>query len=513
MKILEEKGYKYQKHISTGGEGEIHLVKSVNKLFVAKIFPRLEESSFKLIESLKNMRVPNLPIIHELFNYEENTILIRDYIEGNTLYEVLEKNGSFDYITAKSFIMKICETLKYLHNIEPEPIIYRDLKPENIIVTPDNEIRVIDFGIARYYKKESTRDTILAGTKGYTAPEVLAGMQSDSRSDIYSVGLLFYEMLTGKNLLIPPFQVRPVKESNFSLGKWLDIIIAKATDFNQTNRYSSIEEFIYDLEHPHKVYRRKIKKIFNIISVAAVVLSALLLALYFIFPFDNLTDSSQYEILLELDFEDKSDWDYIYGIEELNSEYSFLNDKLIVEKEICSVDYNFTKGQIVHYSVRGSEFASVGAGAYSINMSAHLDCLFYDQPKNLDLGIFNVPLEGDFIVTRGKFLDVLFYIPEDKNAFYVVVIDQTNNKIAYTGKRVPVKLNDMLTLDMMNFNYDEGGFLHVDTIKIIEGNFKQYLSDNFKAFKTHKKDIEDLLNSGADALPDLEIVPVNTIIQ
>ena len=89
----------------------------------------------------------------------------------------------------------------FFHNLEPNPIIHRDLKPDNILISEEDDVFLIDFGISRYYKEEVTRDTVLAGTKGYTAPEVLAGMQSDNRSDIYSIGLIFYEMLTGKNLL------------------------------------------------------------------------------------------------------------------------------------------------------------------------------------------------------------------------------------------------------------------------------------------------------------------------
>ena len=150
----------------------------------------------------------------------------------------------------KLSFLKICETLRQLHNTKPRPIIYRDLKPENIIITPKGDVKLIDFGIARYYKQESTRDTVIAGTKGYTAPEVMAGMQSDTRSDVYSVGLLFYEMLTGKNLLVPPFQIRPVKESNELLPEWIDSVIEKATDLNQTKRYRTIEEFIDAIENP-----------------------------------------------------------------------------------------------------------------------------------------------------------------------------------------------------------------------------------------------------------------------
>ena len=228
MKIFEEKGYTYQKHVSTGGEGEVHLIKSENKDYIAKIFPKLNDNAIGLLHDIQQMNVPNIPKVYEIFNYEDKTIIIRDYIEGNTLYDEIKKNEYLSFKRSKIIISKICKTLKVLHDAKPNPIIYRDLKPENIIITPNGDVFLIDFGIARYHKREATRDTVVAGTKGYTAPEVMGGMQSDVRSDVYSVGMLFYEMLTGKNILDPPYQIRPVQESNEYLPDWLDKIIKKS---------------------------------------------------------------------------------------------------------------------------------------------------------------------------------------------------------------------------------------------------------------------------------------------
>ena len=236
MKIFEEMGYTYQKHLSTGGEGEVHLVKLANKDYIAKIVPKLDESSLGVLQDIKQMHVPNIPNMYDTFNYEDKTIIIRDYIAGNTLYDEIKKNEYLSFKRAKTIILKICETLKAFHNKKPDPIIYRDLKPENIIITPSGDVYLIDFGIARYHKQDKIRDTVLAGTKGYTAPEVMGGMQSDVRSDVYSAGMLFYEMLTGKNILNPPYQIRPVKESNEYLPDWIDRLIEKATDINQVKQ-------------------------------------------------------------------------------------------------------------------------------------------------------------------------------------------------------------------------------------------------------------------------------------
>ena len=193
--------------------------------------------------------------------------------------------------------------------MHPHPIVYRDLKPDNIIITPDGRAKLIDFGIARYYKQEATRDTLLAGTKGYTAPEVMAGMQSDERSDIYSLGLLFYELLSGKSLRDSPYQIRPVAENNEFVPDYVDEIIAKAADINQINRYSSIEEFVYDLENKKEIKQaeksRTRKKRIVITALVILGLSAILSM-----PF---LSGEKVETLLELDFEDERDIYYIGG--------------------------------------------------------------------------------------------------------------------------------------------------------------------------------------------------------
>lgn len=540
MKIFEEMGYTYQEHLKSGGEGEIHLIKGVDKLFVAKIFPKIDDASFRLLKNLSREAIPNTPKIYELFNHEDKTILIRDYIQGQTLYEHMKSDGPFEYAGAKQIILRICETLKALHNLKPHPIIYRDLKPENIIITPNNQVRLIDFGIARYYKKEATRDTILAGTKGYTAPEVLAGMQSDNRSDIYSMGLLLYELLTGKNLLEPPFQIRPVRESNPTHDKRLDFVIAKATDFNQTNRYNSVEEFEYYLDHLHKVGPKRVRKILLIASIllfcGALVFSSYRLLWPPAFwgyeeydeiydPDDNIIkeiDDKQpdriiketniaYQVLLDLEFDNIEDENFIIPIRDLGSVYSIADGKLFVEKEICSVDFEFTRGMIAHYKIKGSLFSSVSIGPYSVNASSHMDCFFFGEEQQQDLAAFGLPLNGAQIKGDMEYIDILLYTPRVGNAVYVLVINDNRGQIAHSAYKVPQALNDFLFMDMSNFEYMDGGFLEIESIKVIEGPLRQYVADNFDIYEVHKQLLDGYFTRNISELPSLELEPVDTM--
>ena len=521
MKIFEEKGYKYQKHLSTGGEGEIHLIKNVDKLFVAKIFDKFDQSSFDVINNLKELSIPNIPQIYEVFNHEDKTIIIRDYIEGITLFEEMKQSGPFDYTKSKAVILKICETLKALHNIKPNPIIYRDLKPENIIITPSQDVKIIDFGIARYHKKEATRDTVLAGTKGYTAPEVLAGMQSDNRSDIYSVGLLFYEMLTGKNLLMPPFQIRPVAESNPKLEKWLDVVIEKATDFNQTNRYASIEEFVFDLDHTHKVKNPKKRKSFAIaVAIATVVLIGGGLAYLLLntnTPVEQAEPTTEiienveqagYTSLLELDFDDAEDEGYVWAFDDLGSKYEISDSNLNVLEQVCEIDFLVENGMTVHYKVMGSKVATVGLGPYNVTAYSRFESSYYNNVDSTDYAVWDLKMQGAPIKGESQYIDILLYTNEENTAVYAIVFDESENA-AYTAYKIPEIYDDYLYLSVCNSQYSGNDFINLDYVDVIEGSIKEYMADNFKGYMQNKENIDRLLDANTDTLKELPIEKID----
>lgn len=243
MDIVTQKGYANLRKIATGGEGQIYLCEKSGAEYIIKVSHPIGERQYALLMNINELHSEYFPQIFEIFSDDNYTYLIREYIDGNTLQQEIKKNSCFSFSHAKQIFYGLCNALNLLHRMKPYPIILRDLKPDNIIITPDGNVRIIDFGIARYYKDEADRDTLLAGTSGYTAPEVLAGFQSDPRSDIYSLGHVLYDMLSGKSLSDPPYQVRPLAESGAYLPQQLDKIIAKATDNKPISRYESIDEF------------------------------------------------------------------------------------------------------------------------------------------------------------------------------------------------------------------------------------------------------------------------------
>ena len=498
MKILEEKGYRYVKHLSTGGEGEVHLIKSVDQAFIAKIVPVLDEKALRLMHSIQGMHIPNIPRIHEIFNTENKTIIIREYIEGNTLYDEIRKNGCFSLSRSKTIILKICETLHAFHRAKPNPIIYRDLKPENVIVMPDGDIRLIDFGIARFYSQDVCRDTVLAGTKGYTAPEVMAGLQSDERSDVYSVGLLFYELLTGKNIVEPPYQIRPVAEANNNLPSWLDTVIAKATDINQLNRYRSITEFIAALENPPKKKKNK-RKVRAIAAAAALLILAFGVWLYFSLPGD--TDKT-YEMILEIEFDTQSDSLWILGHDTLPDYMSIEDGFLYIEQDGCNIDFTPKPGMIVHYRVSMPQWGAVGLSAFRINASINFECLYFNEQEQRTFSTNALEMEGLPFRNTLQIMDLLFYITPTGDAVYAFAIDDQALKIQYTAYQIPVYLRD-LPFNMAINHFSDTGSIALDGVYVAEGSLSTYLKDHFASYRNHLQRVETFLDSNTGTLPEM----------
>jgi tetratricopeptide (TPR) repeat protein len=140
----------------------------------------------------------------------------------------------------------LCDVYIYLHEHKPNPIIYRDMKPSNLMKTPEGSVKLIDFGIAREYKVDAKSDTLLLGTKGYAAPEQEGLAQTDERSDIYSLGVTLYHLLTG----ISPREAlgfKPLRQIDPQFSEGLEIIIGKCVMPDPKDRYQSARALLDDL--------------------------------------------------------------------------------------------------------------------------------------------------------------------------------------------------------------------------------------------------------------------------
>jgi len=152
-----------------------------------------------LLASINHSQVPRL-FAH--FQDREHWYLVLEYLDGPTLETYLEtrqgQGKPILFAEALSMILQVCRVLEYLHSRQPA-IIFRDLKPGNIIRHSGDKLSLIDFGIARHYQRGRVRDTQLLGSPGYAAPEQYGRAQTSPQSDIYSLGVLFYALLSGED--------------------------------------------------------------------------------------------------------------------------------------------------------------------------------------------------------------------------------------------------------------------------------------------------------------------------
>ncbi len=194
---------------------------------------------------LANLQHPGLVHVTDYFSEYGNWYLVMDFVSGRTLEAWLTQlpNG-FTIPIALNYINQLCAVLEYLHSQTP-PVIFRDLKPGNVIVADNGEIKLIDFGIARFFKPGQTHNTIDLGTPGYASPEHDSRGQTDPRSDIYSLGVLFHQLVTGYDPVSAsvPFQLPPVRSLNPQAPDSAVAAIQRATQLRPEQRYQSVAEF------------------------------------------------------------------------------------------------------------------------------------------------------------------------------------------------------------------------------------------------------------------------------
>ncbi len=242
--------YEVIKVLGHGGMGTVYLCKNSrlgNLWAVKEVNSKWKNQIDFLAEPnmLKNLNHIGIVRIIDIFYEDDNLYIVEDYIEGKTLKEHVKAEGPLPSALVEDISRQLCSILEYLHSFNP-PIVYRDLKPSNIMIKPNNKVVLIDFGIARIYKESQEGDTMILGSKGYIAPEQLVNIQSNTQTDIYSLGATMFFMLTGKSITLP---TELMAEENYPkhATKSLVKVIQKATAIEPKSRYSNVALMLSDL--------------------------------------------------------------------------------------------------------------------------------------------------------------------------------------------------------------------------------------------------------------------------
>lgn len=200
---------------------------------------------------------PNIVKVYDVSYGDLLQYIVMEYVDGITLKEYIEQQGVVDTREAIYFVTQILRALQHAHD---KGIVHRDIKPQNIMLISDGTIKVTDFGIARMSRSETkTMSGEAIGSIHYISPEQVKGSVTDARTDIYSVGVVLYEMLTGKlpfesdntaQLILMQIQKNPVmpREINPDIPVGLEQIIIRAMQKNQNDRYQSASEMLLDIE-------------------------------------------------------------------------------------------------------------------------------------------------------------------------------------------------------------------------------------------------------------------------
>ncbi|MBN1212247.1 MAG: CHASE2 domain-containing protein [candidate division Zixibacteria bacterium] len=216
----------------------------------------LKERLHREAQAAGKLSHPNIVTIYDVGSEGHLQYIAMECLEGQTLENMIKKKVKFNYRIIAQIIIQICTALDYAHS---QGIVHRDIKPANIMVLNDYRIKVMDFGIARIDSNSMTKTGIAMGTPNYISPEQLKGLKTDSRADIFSLGVVMYEMLLGRrpfkgenitSLIYAIINKEPEKPSNVNpqIPLLFDHIIDKALKKNPQERYQKATELIADLK-------------------------------------------------------------------------------------------------------------------------------------------------------------------------------------------------------------------------------------------------------------------------
>ena len=265
--------YKIIEKLGAGGMGEVYLAddKKLKRKVALKFLPEQLISDPDLKTRFKReaqataaLSHPNIATIYAIEEIDDKMFIVMEYIAGESLSDLISK-GPISIDKALEITIQICQGLRNAHGAG---VVHRDIKPANILMANDGKVKIVDFGLAKLQgvTKLTEKGTTM-GTPMYMSPEQIKGHKIDQRTDIFSVGVVFYELLAGKvpfdaeeihalyNLIINEKQ-KPLYKSTPGATKELQLIIDRALEKNPKKRYQNIDALLQAIEKQVKIHPR-----------------------------------------------------------------------------------------------------------------------------------------------------------------------------------------------------------------------------------------------------------------
>lgn len=218
--------------------------------------PDLLERFYQEARSAGGLEHPNIVTIYDLGKEGDIPYIAMQFLDGASLEKIIARQSPLALSLKLGYIVKVCQALDYAHR---HGVVHRDIKPGNVVVTNEGAVKVVDFGIARVVDAAKTQTGMLIGTLGYMSPQQVRGERADARSDIWAVGVMFYELITG----VRPFsgdnhaalmfniidkEPRPIRDLAPDCPPEVEGVIQRMVTKEAAARYQSMEEVLFDLD-------------------------------------------------------------------------------------------------------------------------------------------------------------------------------------------------------------------------------------------------------------------------
>lgn len=274
--VLKKLGkYKLIEEIGRGAMGEVYkaldpsigrpvALKTISSSLVGN--PELLERFYREARSAGALEHPNIVTIYELGKSGDMPFIAMEYLEGESLEKVIQRRSPLSLLEKIGFIVPVCRALEFAHN---RGVVHRDIKPANVMITKDGKIKVVDFGIARFMNASHTQTDVLIGTISYMSPQMIYGQRADERSDIWALGVTFYELLCYQR----PFEAEnhaslmlriaqenwkhaPIRDFVSDCPDELEAIVSKLLEKDVKRRFQTMEEVLSEIEPLWEAFRQ-----------------------------------------------------------------------------------------------------------------------------------------------------------------------------------------------------------------------------------------------------------------